>query len=163
MGQGSRLIRPRTVTGDGDGLVSHAGVAWLAETADLSGLTTGLRSAMSGVPQRHHDAGRTLAHMVLALADGATCLADLAGLRAQPDVFGPVASEATVWRTFNHVGTVELRGITRARAAARERAWAAGAGPAGGGCPRAIRMVRSTPIGPSPRRLDETNPPDVRG
>jgi len=33
MGQRSRLIRPRTVTGDGDGrgLVSHAGVAWLAE------------------------------------------------------------------------------------------------------------------------------------
>jgi hypothetical protein len=131
MGQGSRLIRPRSVTGDGDGLVSHAGVAWLAETADLSGLTTGLRSAMSGVPQRRHDAGRTLAHMVLALADGATCLADLAGLRAQPDVFGPVASEATVWRTFNHVGPVEFRGIADARRAARERAWAAGAGPAG--------------------------------
>ena len=45
MGQGSRLIRPRTVTGDGGGLVSHAGVAWLAETADLSGLSAGLRAA----------------------------------------------------------------------------------------------------------------------
>ncbi len=131
MGQGSRLIRPRTVTGDGAGLVSHAGMAWLAETADLSGLTAGLRSAMTGVPQRRHDAGRTLAQMVLALADGATCLADLAALRAQPDVFGPVASEATVWRTFNHVGPVEFRGIADARRAARERAWAAGAGPAG--------------------------------
>src|SRR5690606_14289151 len=31
-----------------------------------------------------------------------------------------------------HVGSVELRGIAAARAAARERAWAAGAGPAGG-------------------------------
>jgi hypothetical protein len=53
------------VTGDGDGLVSHAGVAWLAETADLSGLTTGLSTAMAGVPQRRHDPGRTLAQMVL--------------------------------------------------------------------------------------------------
>lgn len=74
MHQRSSLIRPRTVTGDGDGLVSHAGVAWLAETADLSGLTSGLSAAMAGVPQRRHDAGRTLAQMVLALADGTTCL-----------------------------------------------------------------------------------------
>ncbi len=59
MGQGSRLIRPRTVTGDGGGLVSHAGIAWLAEAADLSGLTAGLSTAMASVPQRCHDAGRT--------------------------------------------------------------------------------------------------------
>ncbi len=131
MGQRSSMIRPRTVTGDGDGLVSHAGVAWLAETADLSGLTAGLSTAMAGVPQRRHDAGRTLAQMVLALADGGTCLSDLAALRSQPNMFGPVASEATVWRTFNHVASVELSAIAAARAAARERAWAAGAGPAG--------------------------------
>ncbi len=131
MGQVSRLVRPLTVTGDGDGLVSHAGVAWLAETADLSGLTAGLSAAMAGVPQRRHDAGRTLMQMVLALADGASCLSDLAALRAQPGVFGPVASEATVWRTFNQAASVELHGIATARAAARQRAWAAGAGPGG--------------------------------
>ena len=131
MGQSSRLVRPRTVTGDGDGLVSHAGVGWLAETADLSGLTAGLSAAMAGVPQRRHDPGCTLAQVVLALADGATCLSDLAALRAQPTMFGAVGSEATVWRTFDHVGSVELRGIAAARAGARERAWAAGAGPAG--------------------------------
>jgi len=131
MGQSSTLIRPRTVTGDGDGLVSHAGVGWLAETADLSGLTGGLSVAMAGVPQRRHDAGRTLAQVVIALADGATCLSDLAALRAQPAMFGPVGSEATVWRTFDHVGPVELRGIAIARAGARSRAWAAGAGAVG--------------------------------
>jgi len=130
MVQGSSLIRPRTVTGDGEGLVSHAGIAWLAETADLSGLTGGLSAAMATVPQRRHDPGRTLAQMILALADGATCLSDLAAIRSQSAMFGPVASEATVWRTFNQVGSVELRGIAAARAAARERAWSAGAGPA---------------------------------
>ncbi len=46
-------------------------------------------------------------------------------------MFGKVASEATVWRTFDHVGSVELRAIAAARAAARANAWAAGAGPAG--------------------------------
>ncbi|MCP3854490.1 MAG: IS1380 family transposase, partial [Actinomycetia bacterium] len=74
---------------------------------------------------------RTLAQMILALADGARCLSDLASIRAQPAMFGSVASEATVWRTFDQVGPAELRGIAAARAAARERAWAAGAGPAG--------------------------------
>lgn len=131
MGQGSRLIRPRTVTARGEGLVSHAGLGWLAETADLAGLTGGLSMAMAAVPQRRHDPGRTLAQVVLALADGATCLSDLAALRAQPALFGPVASPATVWRTFGQVGPVELRGIATARSRARERAWAAGAGPAG--------------------------------
>lgn len=131
MGESSRLVRPRSVTGDGEGLVSHAGLAWLAETADLSGLSGGLRAAMAGVPQRRYEAGRTLAQVVLALADGATCLSDLAAMRNQPGVFGPVASEPTVWRTFGHVGPVELRQIAAARAAARQRAWTAGAGPAG--------------------------------
>jgi hypothetical protein len=131
MVQGSSLIRPRTVTGDGVGMVSHAGIAWLAETADLAGLTAGLSAAMTQVPHRRHDPGRTLAQMVVALADGATCLSDLAAVRSQSSMFGPVASEATVWRTFEHIGPVELRGIAAARAAARARAWSAGAGPAG--------------------------------
>ena len=131
MAKNIRLIRPRVVTGDGVGLVSHAGIGWLAETADLSGLTAGLTAAMTRLRQRRHDPGRTLAHMVLAIADGATCLSDLAGLRAQPAMFGPVASDPTVWRTFDQIGPHELRQITAARAAARARVWAAGAGPAG--------------------------------
>lgn len=42
------LVRPRIVTGDGAGLVSHAGLEWPAETADLAGLTGGLSVAMAG-------------------------------------------------------------------------------------------------------------------
>ena len=41
MAWATRLIRPRTVTGDGEGLVSHAGLVWLGEVADRSGLTAG--------------------------------------------------------------------------------------------------------------------------
>jgi hypothetical protein len=33
MAKATRLIRPRTVTGDGEGLVSHAGLVWLGEVA----------------------------------------------------------------------------------------------------------------------------------
>jgi hypothetical protein len=119
------------VTGDGEGLVSRAGLVWLAETADLCGLTGGFETAFAGLPARVHVPGRTMAQMVLALADGATALSDIVALRNQPAIAGRVASDPTVWRTFNAVGPLELRGIAKARAAARARAWAAGAGPDG--------------------------------
>lgn len=128
---GTRLLRPRAVTGSGEGLVSRAGLVWLAEAADLTGLSQGLLDAFDRRSWRRHRPGRTMAQVVLALADGATCLSDLSVLRNQPALAGPVASEATVWRTFDRVGPTELRGIATARAAARERAWAAGAGPDG--------------------------------
>jgi hypothetical protein len=32
MAKATRLIRPRTVTGDGEGLVSHARLVWLARS-----------------------------------------------------------------------------------------------------------------------------------
>lgn len=129
-----RLTRPRTVTGDGEGLVSRGGLVWLAETAYLTGLSAGLGDALDAPAWRSKQQGCTMAQMVLALADGATCLSDLSDLsvlRDQPAAAGPVASEATVWRTFNGVGPVELWALAAARAVARERAWAAGAGPGG--------------------------------
>ena len=45
---GTRLFRPRTVTGNGEGLVSRAGLAWLTEAADLTGLSGGLVEAFDG-------------------------------------------------------------------------------------------------------------------
>ncbi len=131
MANSTGLARPRTVSGDGEGLVSRGGLVWLAETADLCGLTGGLSAALAGQPWRRHDPGRTLAQVIVALADGATCVSDLAVLRDQPALMGPVGSQATIWRTFAQAGPDEFRGIDTARAAARERAWAAGAGPAG--------------------------------
>ncbi|MDZ7826258.1 MAG: IS1380 family transposase [Gammaproteobacteria bacterium] len=127
----TRLVRPRSVTGNGERLVSRAGLAWLGETADLCGLTGGLIDAFAGASWRRHHPGRTMAQVILALADGATCLSDLAVLRNQPGLAGPVASEPTVWRTFEAVTSAELRGIAAARGTARQRAWAAGAGPDG--------------------------------
>ena len=127
----TRLSPPRTVTGDGEGIVSHAGLQLIAETADLTGLTRGLSDACEQMPQRLFDPGVTLAQTVLTLADGGTCLSDLAVLGNQPTLFGEVPSEATVWRTFNNLGPTEFAGIDTARRAARTRAWDAGAGTSG--------------------------------
>jgi len=107
------------VTGNAEGLTSRGGLVWLAETADLCGLTAGFDGAFAGLPGRVHRPGRTMAQMVLALADGATALSDIVVLRNQPAIAGRVASDPTVWRTFQGVGPTELRGIAAARAAAR--------------------------------------------
>ncbi|MGH9225017.1 MAG: transposase, partial [Acidimicrobiales bacterium] len=111
------------VTTDGEGLVSHAGTALLAEVADRSGLTRAMSVAMAGcgIAWRAHDPGVVLTHLAVAIADGADCLSQLAALRDQEALFGPVASHATAWRAVEAVASVALAGIDAARAAARAR------------------------------------------
>jgi Transposase DDE domain group 1 len=60
---------------------------------------------------------------------GATALSDLAALREQPELFGPVASTPTAWRVIERVaGDPDgLAGLRAARAHARAAAWRAGA------------------------------------
>jgi Transposase DDE domain group 1 len=107
--------------------VSHAGVALLSELSDRSGLTLGLSRAMGscGISWHTHDPGVVLSHLAVAVADGADCLSDMAVLREQTELFGPVASRPTAWRAMSAVGSVELRAIPVAVAAARERVWKA--------------------------------------
>jgi DDE family transposase len=119
------------VTADGEGIVSHAGALLLAELADRLGLTTGLAEAMAPTRRRRsaHDPGKVLADLAVAIADGADCLADLAVLRANTAVFGPVASDPTAWRVVASVDRARLEAVNAARAAARARAWKAGVRP----------------------------------
>jgi DDE family transposase len=61
------------------------------------------------------------------LALGGDCLADVAMLRAEPELFGPVASDPVVSRLISRLAADApraLKAIRAARAAARERAWA---------------------------------------
>jgi hypothetical protein len=102
---------------------------WLGEVADRSGLTAGLSQVLGGAPRRRHDPGVCLAQLVVALADGAECLSDLDALRAQPQLFGPVASRSSAQRAFGVLGPAELRRLAGARRDARTAAWAAGPGP----------------------------------
>jgi hypothetical protein len=118
------------VTTDGTGVVGHAGAALLRELADRVGLTTALGWGGPGARRRHPDAA-VLRDLAVLLADGGDCLSDLAVLRDQPELFGPVASTPTAWRVIERVGT-DPDGLARLRAArahARARAWAAGAHP----------------------------------
>jgi hypothetical protein len=112
---------------DGKNLVSHAGTALLAELADRSGLTNAMSVAMAdcGISWHTHDPGVVLTHLAIAIADGADCLADIAALREQQNLFGPVASVPTAWRAVHASASVELREIPKAVARAREKVWAA--------------------------------------
>jgi hypothetical protein len=117
------------VSADGTGLVSQAGVLLLAETARVSGLGEGLAGGLARwrAPRAVHDPGKILTDLAMALALGGDCLADVAVLRAQPELAGPVASDPVVSRLVAALaaeGPRSLRAIRKARAAARERAWA---------------------------------------
>jgi hypothetical protein len=123
----SRATRSMRVTADGKNLVSHAGTALLSELADRSGLTEAMSVAMSacGINWHTHDPGVVLTHLAVAIADGADCLADMASLREQAELFGPVASIPTAWRAIEATTAFELRAIPDAVAAARAKVWAA--------------------------------------
>ena len=123
----SRATQSMRVTTDGKNLVSHAGTALLSELADRSGLTEAMSVAMSacGINWHTHDPGVVLTHLAVAIADGADCLADMASLREQSELFGPVASIATAWRAVEATTAFELRAIPEAIAAARAVVWAA--------------------------------------
>jgi hypothetical protein len=88
------------VEGGGRGVVSQSGAVLLVETARKAGLDAAISEALA--PWRKaravHDPGKILLDIVLAVALGGDCLADVVMLRAEPAVFGPVASDPTVSR-----------------------------------------------------------------
>ena len=120
------------VTADGEGLVSHAGAFLLTELADRLGLTAALSGALAPTRERRsaHDPGVVTRDLTVAIADGGDCVTDLGVLRGQQALFGAVASETTAHRVLKSIDSELLDRIRAARAAARARAWDAGARPA---------------------------------
>ena len=112
-------------------MVSHAGVALLRELAEETGLVAGVSRALIGtywgVP--FHAPGRVFCDLAVAIADGPDAVSGIEVLRDREELFGPVASMPIAWRVLDRVSSAHLAGVRGARAAARERAWVAGAGP----------------------------------
>ncbi len=115
------------VTADGEGIVSHAGLALLRQLADKTGLTRGLSKALASGRLLVHDRGRVTADLACAIADGAEVISDFRVMGDQRELFGTVASVPTAWRTLNEIaagGSRSLKRITAAVNAARRAAWA---------------------------------------
>jgi thioesterase domain-containing protein len=113
------------VSADGRGVVSHAGSRLLADLADATGLTAAFTDTLRRRRPRGtgHDPGRIAVDVAVMLADGGEAISDLALLREQAGVFGPVASTATAWRLLAGLDPAALAGLRSARAAARDVAW----------------------------------------
>jgi len=128
---GRSSIQKVEVRADGTGLSSRAGTALLPLAAERLGLTDALGWALGETRERRsaHDPGRVFCDLAVMLADGGRCVSDLVALGSQPALFGEVASVSTARRVLLSIGEAELDRLRRARAQARERAWAAGAAP----------------------------------
>jgi len=112
------------VTADADDVVGLVGVVGLRMLADRTGLTAGL-SAVLAKPGFYpvHDRGRVLTDVACAIAAGGVDLYDIEVLRAQSEVFGPVASDTTALRALGEISDVDLYRIDARRAAARAHLW----------------------------------------
>ena len=127
---GTRACTPRLrVEVGGEPLVSTAGAVLLTEAARATGVDRALSAGLARWrrPRARHDPGRVLLHLATSIATGGDCLADIGVLRAQPDLFGVVASDPTVSRLVDTLaGDVEdaLAAVRAARAAARTASWA---------------------------------------
>jgi DDE family transposase len=103
--------------------VSQAGGELLTQTLRVTGLGRGLSAA----PERWrpgwavHDPGKIITDVAVALALGGDCPADIALLRAEPELFGPVASDPVVSRLVTRLAADApwapraLRGASRLR------------------------------------------------
>jgi hypothetical protein len=114
----------------GRGVVSHAGAVALTRVAQRSGLTRALSAGLAPwrKPLASHDPGKILVDLAVAAAVGGDCLADIAVLRGQPQLFGAVASDPTVSRVISTLAAdapTALAAIASARARARGVVWAA--------------------------------------
>lgn len=128
---GTRVVeRVRVTTGDRQ-VASHVGLHLLGEIAERTGLAFEYSAAVpfAGGRAPVHDRGRLLSQVAVMLAGGGICVSDVAALRDQPALFGEVASDATIWRTFQGIDEAVLDGLRRARAEARAVVWAAADAP----------------------------------
>jgi hypothetical protein len=112
----------------GESLISSAGAAMLLQTAALSGLAVGLSGGLARwrLDRSVHDPGKTVLDLAVAIALGGDCLADVAVVRAQPQLFGAVASDPTISRLIDALASDPMpviEAIRAARAAARARVW----------------------------------------
>lgn len=132
------------VAAGGEPLVSSSGALLLVEAARVTGIDRGLSAALQGWrrPRAEHDPGKAVLDVAVAIALGGDCLADLAVVRAQPELFGPVASDPTVSRLIETLAAdadAAVTAIRAARASARQAVWGHRS-PAGGDGPVVVDL-----------------------
>ena len=108
--------------------VGQAGGVLLTRTVNVAGLGGELSRGLARWrrPFAVHDPGKIITDLAVSLSLGGDCLADVALLRSEPGVYGPVASDPTISRLVGRLAQdapAALRAINTARAQARAAAW----------------------------------------
>ena len=112
------------VTAGGSGLVGHAGGILLRKLADRCGLTAALDGALTlkgASPLLSR--GMVLVSTAIAIALGATAMADIAVLGQLGPALGPAPSASTVRRVLDLASDRTLARIAQARARIRKHVW----------------------------------------
>ncbi len=109
----------------GTQVVAHAGLHALGRFADRIGLAPTLSSAVpwSGERAPEHDRGVVLTHAMLMLAAGGEACSDIEFLASQSRLFGPVASDSTLYRTIRNITPTVLADLQAATAKVRAGMW----------------------------------------
>lgn len=112
-----------------ESLISSSGALLIKEAVRVAGVERDLSRTLSRWrPTRAtHDPGKLLLDVAMAVALGGDCLADVAAVRSQPEVFGDVASDPTVSRLFAALAAdvdTAVAAIREVRAQARAAVWA---------------------------------------
>jgi hypothetical protein len=94
-----------------------------------------LSSAIPGRGERLavHDRGTVLVHAALMLASGGESCLDIEHLRAQGELFGPVASDSTLWRAIHGIDATTLNALHEAIRSVRAELWRRAAATNGNG------------------------------
>ncbi len=113
------------VEAGGEQVVAHVGLHALGHLGDRLGLGAALSGVIPWTGERApgHDRGTVLTQMMLVLAGGGECCADIERLRSQPRLFGAVASDSTVWRTLHQLDAATLDALRAATAEVRAGVW----------------------------------------
>lgn len=92
----------------------------LLATARVSGLAEALSDGLARwrAARSVHDPGKTVVDLAVAIVLGGDCLADIAVVRAQPELFGQVASDPTVSRLIEALAEQPAAAIAAIRALA---------------------------------------------
>lgn len=109
------------VEGGGTQVVAHVGLHALGALADRLGLGNSLSARIPRVAG--HDRGKVLVHAMLMLAGGGEACSDIEALRAQPDLFGAVPSDSTLYRSFRKLDAATVAGLWEAMAEVRSSVW----------------------------------------
>ena len=108
-----------------EGVAGHAGLWQMGQFVDKLGVGELWSQAFEppGRGGRRHDRGRMLVQAALMLTGGGEACTDIEYLRAEPGLFGDVASDSTLYRLLRSASEETVRLLTRGLAAVRSGLW----------------------------------------